>query len=465
MQFRGVKIFHIPIGVFYFIYVLILFIDKIKLFMLYCSVLFIFFVAFDPLEKKQVNMNKFFQLLFVLIAFVINGQNLTFQEIDGQTYELYEKENWNALAQFGKDHKDQNIDYYLFNVRLGIANFELGRYYSASCYFNKALENNTTDLAGEYLYWCYINLGQTDRAKEYYQELSDEVKESVKNCNKVIASVYVEGGYKSSNNSRQDDLTYYSLSMGHRFTDRFSATSNFGMITQDSGWETNNQYNIGFTPSYYLGKGNTLSLGYTYVHNKNYQEGVINNPPALPRLWQADTGITSNVFIVSYSKQFYRFRIEAFGQQISQSTETSTRFVFGVNTTNSTFSNTILGLNGNYTFSLLNDGLTLGGSLATAFGSSYGFFFSPMMSIKVTPKLFTKLTYYSVDQFLYLDRDAYILFANSNTKTSRLAAVLTYFIHPDWQIIGTYSNETVTNTDTTLNHKLNSFFLGVNYNF
>lgn len=408
-----------------------------------------------------------YRLLIIafLCVFLTTAQELSFQEIDAKTYALYEKENWYELAQFGQDHKEQKIDYYLYNVRLGIAHFNLGAFYTASCYFNHALKNNTTDFASEYLYWCYVNLGQVDRAKEYYHELSPEVQQSVKNCSKIISSAYLETGYKSSNNTRQNDLMYYSLSMGHRFTDKISAITNFGMITQDSGWETNNQYNIGITPSYYLGKGNSISIGYAYVHNKNYQEGVINNSPAPLRPWQADTGITSNVFIASYNKQIYRFRIEVFGQHINQSMKTSTQFVLGLSTANSSFSNTIVGLNGSYTFSLLNDGLTIGGTLAGAFGSSSGFFFSPMIGVKVTPKLFTKLTYYAVDQFLYLDRDAYILFANSSTTTSRLASVLTYFVNPNWQVIGTYSNETVTNTDTTLNHKLNSFFLGVNYNF
>lgn len=396
-----------------------------------------------------------FIINFLLISSFSFSQDVSFQEVDSVTYTLYQKERWQQLAAYGKQLAPQKIDYYYYNVRLGIAHYNLGGYYNAISYFKNAINNNTTDFAISYVYYSYINLGQIERAKEIYNQLTEESQRNIKNENRALASVFVESGLKSSNTTFQDDLTYYSFTGLHRFSDKTAIVTNISFINQDSGWETNNQYQLGFFPSYYLSKGRSISLGYVYANNTNKRSAITTGEE-----FKTNTIITNNAIIANYSKQFHRFRAEGFVQYIHQVKKTT-----GEVEISESLNNTIFGATVSYALPSVRDRFSFGVNLVYAFGNSNSFMASPFITVRISPKLFFRTVYYTIDHFLYLDKDSNILFVNADTNTQRIAGTFNYILNAKWQVVGTYSNENITNIDPLLNHKLNSFFVGINYHF
>ena len=62
--------------------------------------------------------------LFLVVSVLnIKGQDtrLTFQEVDRQSYELYQKSDWKELIRFSKQAFSNGIDYYYLRFRAGVA--------------------------------------------------------------------------------------------------------------------------------------------------------------------------------------------------------------------------------------------------------------------------------------------------------------------------------------------------------
>jgi len=82
-------------------------------------------------------------IIFFLITLGSNAQEkMGFADLDKKTYQLYEESQWKELLELGQKGLDTGIDYYYLRMRLGIAEFNLKHYQSASAHFRKALDFN-----------------------------------------------------------------------------------------------------------------------------------------------------------------------------------------------------------------------------------------------------------------------------------------------------------------------------------
>lgn len=98
-------------------------------------------------------------LLFVnsLILFGQKQDSLTYSIVDGKSYDLYQKQEWDSLATFGKKALKKNFDSYYLRMRIGIALFEQKKYRLAENHFEKAIAFNDFDnLAKEYFYYLSL---------------------------------------------------------------------------------------------------------------------------------------------------------------------------------------------------------------------------------------------------------------------------------------------------------------------
>ena len=147
--------------------------------------------------------------LFLVVSVLnIKGQDtrLTFQEVDRQSYELYQKSDWKELIRFSKQAFSNGIDYYYLRFRAGVAYFETKRYMQAALQFEKALEFNEGDfVAGEYLYGCYIEVKRSRDAYDIFEKLPPSSREKLEHSLPKLKEVNLEAAMIVSNQMEKFD--------------------------------------------------------------------------------------------------------------------------------------------------------------------------------------------------------------------------------------------------------------------
>ncbi len=122
----------------------------------------------------------FFQKLLICIAIYFlptsslwAQNNLTPEQVDTKTYNLYVLQKWSELITVGKIAIDKGYDYFYLRMRIGTAYYNKKNYNLAQIHFKEALEfNSKNDLAKEYLYYCYLFNGKKEEARKLSRSFS-----------------------------------------------------------------------------------------------------------------------------------------------------------------------------------------------------------------------------------------------------------------------------------------------------
>lgn len=401
-------------------------------------------------------MQRLVYLLF-FTSLYISAQEMSYVDIDKRSFDLYQNSDWNNLVLLAEQYS-KSADYYYFNVRVGVAYYNLKDYYKAEKYFSKAVDNNSTDFALLYLYWSYLYLGQPDRAEETYTMLSKEEQTKIHKEKNWIESVYLEGGEKFSNRSSKGNLGYFSINTFHRLTDKISLYDGISTIDQVNEKGKISQFQLNIFPSFYLNKGFTLNTGLLYAKNKGTTENTVNTT-----VTTANLNINNFAFYAGISKQYRRFYAELYGYYITQNLISSQN----QGQTNKTITNSdtkIAGLNLAYVLPLFKNKITIGSMLFSASDlETNNFLYNPYAIISISPKVWIKASYYPIKETFYVDKSAGIFFTNNDLDMDRIAYSFSYNVSNHWQFIGTYSKENINEITSLVNYNLNSFFLGINY--
>lgn len=149
---------------------------------------------------------KFRQLVFSIffLTIIINGNAqpiVNSADAEQKSLQFYNKGDWAQLVKFGEKAISRGYDYFYLRVRVGIACFEQKKYLKAIKHFEKAIDFNSSDsLALEYLYYSYIFAGRGNDARALTAIFPESLKNRIKPPkNKVLESVYLEGGIGLSN--------------------------------------------------------------------------------------------------------------------------------------------------------------------------------------------------------------------------------------------------------------------------
>ncbi|MEX0981549.1 MAG: tetratricopeptide repeat protein [Bacteroidales bacterium] len=123
------------------------------------------------------------RLILIILFFcgtAVNGQNLTFIQVDTTTYNQYLRGEWKDLTSTGREALDAGIDYYYLQMRMAWAWFSMGRYRQAIKYYRNALGHNSGDpIANEYLYYAYKYSGRHNDALLQTSALTTEQKKAM----------------------------------------------------------------------------------------------------------------------------------------------------------------------------------------------------------------------------------------------------------------------------------------------
>ncbi len=269
-------------------------------------------------------MRQFFKQVGLSIALlnvlVISAQG-TFVEIDTKTYNLYMAKEWKQLLNYGHRAIKEGTDYYYLRTRVGIAAYELKKYYVASRHFAKALRFNEGDeVMQEYLYYSYTFTNRFEEANKLSKQFSAILLEKLKlKPIRPIDFIVIEGGTKlpdkstyqsaitGSNTNSVNPAVYTQIGVGHSIKKRlsvFHALTYFGQSSY-TGDLTQGQYYV--KASIPFKNGWQISPAVHYLHQRIITETLPPPPlPGMPRLKPISTTSTSNIFVgaLSLRKQF-----------------------------------------------------------------------------------------------------------------------------------------------------------------
>jgi tetratricopeptide (TPR) repeat protein len=197
---------------------------------------------------------------------------LSYKIVDSTSYALYSKQQWETLTKYGEQVDKEGFDYYYLNLRIGIANYELGRFYKAEKYFEKAQQNNNSGkVAPKYLFWIYNQTDREPEAAEMYKLLPDSTKLTIDySLKKIIESVYLEVGPKfSSNKNIAGTILYTNIGLKHKFSPNFNLYHNYTYMENNLIWGNYKQHQYNFAPTLNLKNAWKIGLGFNYFQYKS----------------------------------------------------------------------------------------------------------------------------------------------------------------------------------------------------
>lgn len=215
---------------------------------------------------------KLITILMILVSGTLVAQHPSFKQVDSTSYRLYEDQNWEVLAAFGKEAVKLGVDYYYLDLRTGIAFYQLGEYYAAEKYFEKALDfNPLSQIAQEYLYGIKLMTGRSLSADYHFRQLADSVQKRLSGRKPYyISSLYTETGLKiSANKEEENNEPLVRFILSQKVTRGMDIGISGAYIGQyNSPWGEYSQLEAGITPSIGLTGNLSLLVGYRYIYNK-----------------------------------------------------------------------------------------------------------------------------------------------------------------------------------------------------
>ncbi len=220
---------------------------------------------------------------------------LSVQQVDIQTYQYWQNQDWNNLIRLSHEALDAGIDFYYLRVRLGIAYYAKGNFHAALPQFEKAWrQNQSEEYLKEYLYYTYRFTDRWAEANMLARTFSTELQQKTRTTKKPFANQFdlaygyqglmdnsVIDTYQTDADPLQNGYQYIPLRIqsvyaglqipiGNRFqlyqaftglsVDHFRYVQNEGLATTDNPYHTDiGQYYA--AGNMLLGKGFNLSVG------------------------------------------------------------------------------------------------------------------------------------------------------------------------------------------------------------
>ena len=150
-----------------------------------------------PENKRMIYKLPIFLLLFaIFISLRVQSQESKgYRYYDSLTYHLYSAGNWKSLKVAGAEALGSDLDYYYLRVRMGIALYKMQNYRASASHFEKALKFNAHDpFALQYLYAAYLESGRNIEAAKLAASYKDIITTVPGATGRFVNSVYAEMG-------------------------------------------------------------------------------------------------------------------------------------------------------------------------------------------------------------------------------------------------------------------------------
>jgi tetratricopeptide (TPR) repeat protein len=407
--------------------------------------------------------------LFILLAafsFSAIGQD-DYKTAEATTLNMYNAKQWKELAKYGKEN---NLDYYNFNLRIGIAHYALNQFYEAEDYFLKALANNQTDFAGKYLFWTYLQMGERNIAENVYRNLSDNMKSQLGFKNTFVQGIYLEAGVKFPDEKSEGKLFYGSLVLHHNLAKNLRLTQSFTPFKQLATSHeniSNYQYNSFVN---YQWKNTNIGIGgmfaitnldasYIYPTYRERQEIVTHTNSIYLNVNHRIKRLKLNLNI-NYTPQSIDYKF-AYVPDSGNGNPPGEPTYYDSTATRSAF---IPSVGIVYFPKFLKDMIAIGADVfMVSTNNETKFVIKPLLSIIISDKIWINTSYLQIDHQLFADYSTNI-FYNISQETKRFSSTVSYVISPEYIINATYLNEAIHDNLTDNSFNLNSVFIGLKIN-
>lgn len=223
----------------------------------------------------------------IVIALIVYcgfaSAQLNFKTVDSTSYAMYQNKEWKALIRYVHKVNDAGINYYLLNLRKGIALYETAQFHDAESAFKEAMDQNPMGtVAPEYLYWIYQLTDREPEAAEMYELLTSRSQEQIDYKRiEPVSSIYLEGGPKfSSNKELANTLWYAHAGVNHKISPGLKIYHGYTCLSQSLVWGNYTQDKYYIAPSLQLKGGWTIGAGlnmYNYHSNIDYKIDSMSN--------------------------------------------------------------------------------------------------------------------------------------------------------------------------------------------
>ena len=240
-------------------------------------------------------------LIFILITITSNSivaqKRLTAGYLDTLTYKKYMEGDWNAVIKYGSYATKHHVDFYYLRCRIGYA-YYMKKEFRASAYeYERALKIYPNGIeALEYLYKCYIENQEFDRASNLYKHFPEELKTRI-HSNKIpiIKNLQMTHGIKHTNFAQSlRDMNFTNISIGHRLGDGISLFHQYSYINQDIYSSAIRQHQYYVSAHIPLKFGWQVMPGFQFI--KSNILAIVPSPPYTASLAMIDS---SNSFLGS----------------------------------------------------------------------------------------------------------------------------------------------------------------------
>jgi tetratricopeptide (TPR) repeat protein len=395
-----------------------------------------------------------FILIFLVSLFGMAQDTITYKYINDNSYIYYMEGNRKELKKITQLALKNNIDYYYLRMRNGIIYYDNNDYTTAIKHFKKALEFNSSDtLAQEYLYYCYVNTKNKKDAllltKKFNKDLKNKL--GIEDHLSFIDEIIFELG--SNTNKDFDNLTSnseiemdtfllketvkdyfnYYLILNHPISKKISYTHAYTRITLNSLNQVKppppvplppagapvpdyTEFNSKYIQNQYYGNLGIrafhcghINFGLHYLSFRSADDESIRSRK------EQQYSETSNDLTIfsSINKSFSKLNVALFlsrakieGQRYFQGTGTITYYPFG--------------------------NLNLFGSFAATTQRSRDNYRETIINFKTGARVLTNLwveSAYTVGNIKnYLESNAFLIYNNSNTISSKIDINLLYQI-------------------------------------
>jgi hypothetical protein len=164
------------------------------------------------------HLKKITILFFILHSLQVHSQEkLNYEEVNNQSYALYEKGSWTLLLEYGKLAVNAGQDFTLLRLRMGYAAFMNSDFSQAIVQYEQVLKNDSYNSTAHYYIWlCRTYLNQSELAALQIPFLSDEVIAKEKKQGFVFTRAELETSIKSTNLLTRGNTFYQYVAVQNR---------------------------------------------------------------------------------------------------------------------------------------------------------------------------------------------------------------------------------------------------------
>ena len=144
-------------------------------------------------------------------------QSNSYEEVNAKSYALYEKGEWTALLEYGKEYVATSPDFILLRLRMGYAAFMLGNFSEALKQYKAVMKKDSYNQSAQYYSWlCRKYLNQTELADVHVKYISKELLLEEKQSSFAVTKIGTEVSYKTTPLKSRGDGLYARLDLHTR---------------------------------------------------------------------------------------------------------------------------------------------------------------------------------------------------------------------------------------------------------